>query len=527
MLVPFGGIRKALPIGSRRRRNKKAMDQIESPPDLSTRLDAARRRELGQFFTPLPVAKVMAAWVLEGEPKIVIDPAFGMGVFAEAIEELAHDKPFLGFEVDEEIVEQYRRSGGRAILHQADYTAVWSRASYPAIIANPPYMRLSRFRERREAIKLFEKRIGLKLPGSINVASLFLLKSLYELAPGGRLAYIVPHEFMGTGYGQVVKRWLLENGLRRIVVVKDEASVFAEAITSICVVFVEKSEKQNGEVDLCEADSLEAFVEDGYTRVVKVRPKPEENWLRYLEDGHEQPEDYVPLQLYGEFQRGIATGDNGFFTLTAEQVKAMGLSDAVEPCITRACHVTEPVFTEAAIASLALKGERCFLLQAEGREDIPEVAEYLSRGAENGTRHRYLVKRRGTWYDLDKRPSPSLFLSVFTKQDFKVVLNLAGCRSLSCFHGFYPNDLGQAYLLRLFLFLASPRGQLALRGCRRDYGRALQKIEPGDTRALPIPPPERLAAITEGEAVAETERLVNGKGLSLKFLKRYGFEGVR
>lgn len=485
------------------------------------------RKALGQFFTPLPVAKVMAKWVLGGNPPIVIDPAFGMGVFAEAVGEHSLGKPFIGFEVDDLIVEQYRRSGGRAILHQADYTAVWSKESYPAIIANPPFMRLSRFRERREAMELFEKRTGIRLPGSINVASVFLMKSLYELAQGGRLAYIVPHEFMGTRYGQVVKQWLLEHGLRRVVVLRDEAAVFADAITSVCVLFVEKSEKQNCEVDFCEADSLEAFAEEGYTRVVKVRPKPQENWLRYLGDGHEQPEDYVPLQLYGEFQRGIATGDNGFFTLTAEQVKAMGLSDAVEPCITRACQVRESVFTEASFASLASKGERCFLLQAVGREDIPEVAEYLSRGAENGTRHRYLVKRRGTWYDLDKRPSPSIFLSVFTKQDFKVVLNQTGCRSLSCYHGFYPNELGQAHLLRLFLFLVSPLGQAVFQRSRRDYGRALQKIEPGDTRHLPVPPPERLAAISEGEAQAERERLVKGKGLSPRFLARHGFHDAK
>ena len=39
------------------------------------------RKDYGQFFTPTPVARLMAKWVMKGNPETILDPAFGLGVF--------------------------------------------------------------------------------------------------------------------------------------------------------------------------------------------------------------------------------------------------------------------------------------------------------------------------------------------------------------------------------------------------------------------------------------------------------------
>lgn len=44
-----------------------------------------RRYELGQFFTPEPIASFMAAAVNEGEPASVLDPGVGGGVLLQAV----------------------------------------------------------------------------------------------------------------------------------------------------------------------------------------------------------------------------------------------------------------------------------------------------------------------------------------------------------------------------------------------------------------------------------------------------------
>ena len=44
------------------------------------------RKKFAQFFTPLPIADLMAKWILGNDDlKTVLEPAFGLGIFSRAI----------------------------------------------------------------------------------------------------------------------------------------------------------------------------------------------------------------------------------------------------------------------------------------------------------------------------------------------------------------------------------------------------------------------------------------------------------
>ena len=44
------------------------------------------RKKFAQFFTPFPIADLMAKWLLGNENlKTVLEPAFGLGVFSRAL----------------------------------------------------------------------------------------------------------------------------------------------------------------------------------------------------------------------------------------------------------------------------------------------------------------------------------------------------------------------------------------------------------------------------------------------------------
>ena len=81
---------------------------------------------------------------------------------------------------------------------------------FDAIICNPPYMRFQNFYNRHDILPKLEKKLDIKLVGYSNIASVFLVKSLNELNKNGRLAYIMPFEFFNTGYGEEIKKELIE-----------------------------------------------------------------------------------------------------------------------------------------------------------------------------------------------------------------------------------------------------------------------------------------------------------------------------
>lgn len=476
------------------------------------------RRDLAQFWTPPEVADFMAEWVLGKRPEFVVDPAFGMAALADAVKRRSPSTPVLGFEVDSDLITRYREAGGDAVVHEADYTSVWSRGSYPAIVCNPPYLRSHRFRERREALSLYEEKTGTRLPGNLSSASFFLLKSLGELSPTGRLAYLLPHEFMGTGYGVDVKRALLRHGLHTVIIIEDEQEVFANAMTSVCVLLCDQT--HSGEVTFRLIGSPEDLRKGSYLREVRVLPKTEDNWLNYLDESPGQQDGLVPMRTYGLFRRGIATGANGFFTMKPSEARARGLATYVQPCITRACQVSEAVITKDSVQRLVESDDRVYLLMAPPEQECDNLRAYLQRGEDEGVHTGALAMRRKPWYHIEAGGAPHLLVSTFGRGSFKVVRNDANLVTLNAWHGFHPDARRQSLVDALFIWMKSPQGQHAMLHQRRRYGRKLDKLEPGDLNRMMVPPPEVLTSLNADHVMAELDRLRRGRDLSAKFLKR-------
>ena len=58
----------------------------EPEKEYSELVSLEHRKKFAQFFTPIPIAEFMAKWVLGNKSlKTVLDPAFGLGVFARTI----------------------------------------------------------------------------------------------------------------------------------------------------------------------------------------------------------------------------------------------------------------------------------------------------------------------------------------------------------------------------------------------------------------------------------------------------------
>ena len=61
-----------------------------------------KKNDLGQFYTPQPIAKFMAEWVLQNTSKTLLDPAVGLGVFLLESKKICPDLQITSFEIDNE-----------------------------------------------------------------------------------------------------------------------------------------------------------------------------------------------------------------------------------------------------------------------------------------------------------------------------------------------------------------------------------------------------------------------------------------
>ncbi|MFA7257281.1 MAG: N-6 DNA methylase [Kiritimatiellales bacterium] len=479
------------------------------------------RRKHGQFFTPVEVASFMCRWVMANGTKEIYDPAFGLGAFFTAAQTVDPQVSFKASEIDQSILQFHSKTAGKSeTLRVAceDYLSAWNQ-HHAAIVCNPPYMRFQLFNNRDAVFASFAQHLNCRLSGYTNIASAFLIKSLSELHPSGRLAYIMPLEFLNTGYGTAIKSQLLTNGLLKALIrIKPEKDVFPDATTSVGIVLVENN-GVHSPVKFYTAQSLSglsSLLETTPTReVANGDLKPDDKWLKHFDERHSnfQSCDLVTIDTYGTFNRGIATGANAFFAMSKSEAERRHLPRPIFlRCITKSAQVTKNVFTEDDLNTLDSGDAPVLLLNLNGAV-CGAASDYLKYGEEQGYHKRYLTKARTPWYKLEKRnPAPLLF-GVFSREKFKVIRNLSTATNLTCFHGFYPNLFGQAIVDALFLYFQSRAARRLLELNMRRYGDALDKFEPNDLNHALAPSIDWFAKLSPDAVAKALKSCRQGSGL--------------
>ncbi|MDD5327065.1 MAG: N-6 DNA methylase [Phycisphaerae bacterium] len=487
------------------------------------------RKDYGQFFTPPLVARLMATWVMKDDPKTILDPAFGLGVFYDEVKNLNPNNQimFTGYEIDPHILDYLDHNiidPGLRIIN-SDYLEV-ETGRFDSIICNPPYMRFQKFLKRHDILPRIEEKIGKKLVGYSNISSVFLVKSLKELKTGGNLAYIMPFEFFNAGYGKEIKKCLLENHLlKQIIIFSNEKEIFPDATTTVCVLLCKndgKDEaikitaiKENEEIDKI-SDASNFYQKEIFSSDLPYNKK----WtpiILSLFSEEKFPNDFCKFSLYGTFTRGIATGANDFFALTKSKIEKWKLDENnICKCITKSYQIRKAVFTEYDFDKLYSTDKPVYCLDVKDHKK-QEIQQYINEGEKRGYHERYLTKTRNTWYKIESRkPAPILF-GVFNRGRLKVIRNFTTAINFTCFHSFYPNIFGQQLVNKLFVYLLSDIGQRIIKTNKRSYGDELDKFEPGDLNESLCPNQKQFEEIDneDAEKVIELAKIDEEKAIKI------------
>ena len=479
-----------------------------STPDSAAYLEqvgAKHRKGFGQFFTPPAVASFMADWALGVGGTLLHDPAFGLGALLQPVigdEEVG----VTASEVDPAILRFWANATGcdASFIANEDYLLSWGQRR-ENIVCNPPYMRFQNFRNRDVVLSAFSENLGLRLSGYTNTASAFLIKSLSEISSTGRLAYIMPLEFLNTGYGKLVKARLIDSGhLAAIISLDCERDVFPDVITSVGIILYDAGASY-ATVDFYSVASIDALrdvlASPPVARIPTDELDPSAKWLSYFKptSHHASADGMVALDYYGRFSRGIATGANDFFALRPSEARRWGLNESeYVPCITRSALIRKPVFSEEDYRCLVQDDAPVLLFSPNGCLS-PQAEGYIEFGEASGYHQRFITRNRTPWYKPEARDPAPLFIGVFSRGDYKIIRNESHAVSLSCFHGFRPNLYGQQYIDRLFLYFLSQTGRQIVALSMRKYGNALGKFEPNDANEAYVPAPALLDALTDSE----------------------------
>ena len=493
---------------------------------LQKQLDAgktrAERNRMGQFATPTRLASDImrrARGLLrlrQGEKVRFIDPALGTGSFYSALLETFSDariEAAAGYEIDDHYGTPTARlwKGTGLDVRPGDFTEATAPSEsrrFNLLICNPPYVRhhhIGRAEKQRLRVRT-QSACGVEIGGLAGLYCYFLGLSHAWMTSGGLAGWLVPSEFMDVNYGRSLKRYLLDKVRLLHVHRFDPDDVqFGDALVSSAVVWFRKEEPPPGhEVRFTYGGSLYRPAMERLVAVEALREAPK--WTRYPveeEVGFRAPPALPALGDFFTIRRGLVTGGNAYFILTAKDIERRGLPlEAFRPILpsprylrgdeVAADDVGNPVLDR----SLFLLD--CSLGEVEIGRRYPALRRYLEEGRVRGLARRYLCRHRIPWYAQEHRP-PAPFVCTYMGRSnakngrpFRFILNHSRATATNVYLMLYPKERVARLLAerpelkrRIWQLLdaISPSAMLAE---GRVYGGGLHELEPKELGHVPI-----------------------------------------
>ncbi|MEI7810814.1 MAG: N-6 DNA methylase [Ignavibacteria bacterium] len=475
-------------------------DEVEREYSASTPVE--HRKKYAQFFTPPIIADLMATWIIGNKKlEVVLEPAFGLGIFSRTLLNKKSGIIINGFEVDKKIYQKsldlYKNEKNISIQFKDYMYNDWEN-KYDGIMCNPPYFKFHDY-DNKNILNEIEEKTSYKLNGFTNLYALFLLKSIYQLNENGRAAYIIPSELLNSDYGKKVKKYLVETKtLRHVIIIDFEENVFDGALTTASILLF-ANDDEAASVQFHNIKNVTALhpikkiideYPDNKTNLCSIKIeelKPAIKWRAYYqEQNYKKYKHFVPFGTYGKVVRGIATGANEYFTFNPSKAKQFGINQKyLLPCICKSVDIKGSFFTEIEFEQLQKNNKHALLLNAINPID-DSVRKYISIGEKDGIDKKFLTSHRNPWYALENRLPAPILVSVFNRNGLRFIRNEAGISNLTTFHCMYINKYFIHKTDLLFAYLLTDISKEIFGDNRREYGNGLQKYEPNDINGAKI-----------------------------------------
>lgn len=507
------------------------------------------QKELGAFYTPPAMARILVDWALREADDRVLDPSFGGLVFLSAAQErlrglgapdAAVSAQVFGVDVDSEAFglarEQGWEDGNGTVLVERDFFEV-SPDELPAVdavVGNPPYVRYQSFNG--EALRARELALaaGVKLSRLASSWAPFLIHATSFLAPGGRLAQVLPAEILHAQYARPVIEFLRRE-FAEVEIGVFNGHVFPGALEEVVLLFAD-GHGTSGSADfrLVPYESTDEFTHvHRPERTVNAEVlEGDGSLLRHLLPGatrglYQSLAERDGIMNLGELASvdiGIVTGANRFFLLDHASANSLD-ENLLSPAIGKALQIPGARISADDHRRLLSSGSPALMFTAaasSSQRALKTAADHIASGEEAGFHERYKCRIREPWWQLPlpgKGPA-DLLLTYFANDHPRIALNEAGVLSTNTVHGVRMSDPEQGMALSVGFYNSLTLLSAEIVG--RSYGGGVLKLEPSEAEALLIPPldpslPDLLESVDEAIRARDVDAaldLVDAKTLT-------------
>lgn len=488
--------------------------------EIQASLDAAKtqeeRNKMGQFATPSPLASEILRQakklIPRGQKVRFLDPALGSGAFYSALlREFPASRIMrgVGYEIDPHYGNPAARlwSDTGLDVQLSDFTKADPQGeAFNLIICNPPYVRHHHIAngDKTRIHEASYKSCGIQLSGLAGLYCHFLGLSHAWLAEGGLAGWLMPSEFMDVNYGEAVKRYLLDK-VRLVHIHRfDPQDVqFGDALVSSAVVWFKKeTPPREYEVEFSFGGKLG---KPAVSRSIPVSHlRDEAKWTRFPLSEIRTKDNGPKLSDFFSIRRGLATGDNDFFILSASEIRNRDLPlQFFTPILPSPRYLSASEILSDDEGN-PLLDDPLFLLDCRLPEnvvkrDFQNLWNYFLEGIKRGVADRYLCQHRSPWYSQENRPAAPFVCTYLGRKNtksgkpFRFILNRSRATITNVYLALYPKEPLAKTVANCpktgrhvweILDKICPQSMLAE---GRVYGGGLHKLEPKELANVPVP----------------------------------------
>ena len=345
---------------------------------------------------------------------------------------------------------------------------------------------------------------GVRLTGLASSWAAFTIHASEFLNDAGRLGMVLPAELLSVNYASEVRRFLL-NRFGSVRLVLFDNLVFP-GVTAEIVLLLAEGRGTAKSFEVIQLRNLAALSKLNSPGTVDFLPSGGEKWTpalipiealglyRKLESGPA----FGRLIDWGETYLGCVTGNNSYFTLTADQGRKLGLSrkDLLKISPPGSRHLKGLTFTEKAWEQIAKQGGRCYLFAPQTADLTTAALAFIKEGEKANVPDAYKCNNRSPWWRVPQVAKPDIFFSYMNHDRPRLITNEASVVILNSLYGIkLKDDLREPGRGLLPIACLNSLTLLGSEVVGRAYGGGLLKHEPREADLLPVPSAATVQAI--------------------------------
>lgn len=478
------------------------------------KVDQTTQKLRGGYYTPQNLADYVSKWVLEKQPKSVLEPSCGDGVFIQALHNNKCDKniKLSCFELLDTEVQKASNLCSQLGFQNASVTAgdflVWANNQlnqkselFDAVIGNPPFIRYQ-FLEKsfQEQAELVFKQLDQKFTKHTNAWVPFLLSTLALLNKGGRMAMVIPSEIINVMHAQSLRSYMGEI-CSKIVIIDPKEIWFEDTLQGAVIIMAEKKTDISipsegvGIVSVEGFEFLEKSPEVLFNETLGINGETVEGkWTKAVLNKSEislikkiiSHESVHKFKTIATVDVGIVTGANKFFLVDNETVDTYNLSAYAHPMFGKSQHCPGILYDENQHKSNQLKNlPTNFLYIESDYNELPSsVQNYIQLGEQEKLHERYKCRIRKPWYKVPSIYSTEIGMLKRCHEAPRLILNRVGAYTTDTAYRVTSSFTNAENLVCSFL---NPLTAITAELEGRYYGGGVLELVPSEIEKLYIP----------------------------------------